>query len=280
MKTVLLLLVVILLSASGTYAQKLAGKNHVITVIDMKNGLPVKSAEVTLTSITEARDVYTEVKLTDNSGKCGFNIHLLPNTEYGVFAAKKGYVGYLAMDPVKISRYDAAITHDSPKEIKLYLTSDSMHQVEFYRKTEVRYEIPDLIALLKSGNFHGGIPLLYWNDIPQLLAVGNDMTMISSYPANPLSSSASEAPLGMVALWLIESVRIAEGNRLILPWQRFPSLNPVIRNLNDNDISADIPGTMQKVFEVYGKWWESVKKTDSSHGCRVNPLEGTGMCWQ
>jgi len=279
MKTALFLLIIIPFFLSVTYAQKSAGKNHIITVIDMKNGLPVKSAEVTLTSITEARDVYTEVKLTDNSGQCGFKIHFSPNTEYGVFAAKKGYVGYLAMDPLKISRYDAAITHDSPKEIKLYLTSDSMHQVEFYRKTEVRYEIPDLIALLKSGNFHGGIPLLYWNDIPLLLAVGNDMTMISSYPANPLSSSAMEAPLGMVALWLIESIRIAEGNQFILPWQKYPSLNPVVLSDGAPESEGRIVA-MSQAFQAYTEWWNKVKMMKPKAACSVNPFDNHHLKWK
>jgi len=279
MKTALLFLMFLTFCETGTFAQKSVRKKYSITVIDMKNGLPVKGAEVTLTSITEARDVFTEIKLTNNIGKCGFNIHFLPNTEYGVFAAKKGYVGYLAMDPAKISRYDAAITHDSPGEIKLYLTSDSMHQVEFYRKTEVRYEIPDLIALLKSGNFHGGIPLLYWNDIPQLLAFGNDSAMISSFPANPLSSSAMDAPLGMVALWLIESIRISEGNQFILPWQKYPSLNPVVFS----DVAPESEGrivTMSQAFQAYAEWWNKVEGMKPKTACCINPFDNHHLKWK
>lgn len=280
MKRTCIFLLLLSLGISGSTGQKPAKKIIHITVIDKKNGLPVNDAEVTLTTIVKARDVFREIQLTDKTGQCIFSFMYNPSADYGVVASKKGYLGFLEDDPVKISKSDARITADSETNISLYLTSDSMHQVEFYRKTEKRYEIPDLIVLLKSGNFHGGIPLLYWDDIPKLLAAGTDPTMISSFPANPLSSFAREAPLGMIALWLIESIRIADGNRFIMPWEKYPSLNPVIRNLNGPDNQEGGTENMAKLHQAYVVWWNSVKDMDTSHRCGINPLDGTGMRWK
>ncbi|MBK9359205.1 MAG: DUF4943 family protein [Bacteroidales bacterium] len=279
MKKIIILLMILSLFTSGTKAQKSIRNKIHITVIDKKNGLPVENAEVTLTTIVEARDVYKEIRLTNTAGKCSFKINFSPSIQYYMQASKTGYLGFLEMDPVKISKHDAIISRDTPEKIFLYLTSDSLHQVEFYRNTEVRYEIPVLINLFKSGNFHGGIPLMHWNDIPQLLAVANDKALISSYPANPLSSSAMEAPLGLVALWLIESIRIAEGNRFILPWQKYPSLNPLILNINDPTGLENKNDNLEKAYKAYREWWEVVRDMDSMSGCRINPLKGTGIGW-
>lgn len=280
MKKLFIYLLIFIFGISYSNGQKPFKKIVVITVSDKKVGKPIDNAIVTLTTIVEARDVFREIQHTNTKGQCTFAFNYNPSADYSVFAAKEGYLGYLENDPVKMSKSDARITRDSEKNISLFLTSDSMNQVEFYRKFEERYEIPELLALFKSGKFHGGIPLLCWNDIPDLLAAGEDTTLISSFPTNPLSSSIMEAPLGMVALWMIESIRISEGNRFILPFEKYPSLNPAIY-FSDNRENAETDAEKQgKTYEAYRKWWEDVKKMDANRGCKIDPFDGTNLVWQ
>lgn len=279
MKRISIFLLILSFGISCTTGQKIIKKRANITVIDKKNGRPVENAEVTLTTIFEARDIFREIQQTNASGKCSFAFNIKPSTDYQVVASKKGYLAYLEDDPVKISKSDMIITANSDKNINLYLTSDSMHQVEFYRKTEKRIEIPDLIQQMKSGRFHGGIPLLYWEDIPQLLAAGKDITLITSYPVNPLSSSIMEAPLGMIALWFVESIRLAEGNKMILPYEKYPSLTPAVQYQNYRESTDTAIERMEKAYHAYFAWWEQVKKMDAAHGSRINPLDGTDLRW-
>jgi len=274
--------IILLITISGiscSSGQEPVKKSIVISVIDKNKNIPIENAEATLTTIVEARDIYREIQLTNASGKCTFAFELKPSSDYGIAASKKGYLAYLEDDPVKISKSDAIVTSGSPGEITLYLTSDPMHQVEFFSKTEKRYEIAGLIQLMKSGQFHGGIPLLYWEDIPQLLAAGNDSTLILSYPVNPLSSSIREAPLGMIALWFIESIRLAEGNKMILPYEKYPSLNPVIRTRDNPEAQNNDAEKQGQVYKAYIQWWSNVKNMDAVSGSKINPLDGTDFLW-
>ena len=280
MKNRFVLLMIMLSMISCITEQKPVKKNINISVIDRANGLAVENAEVRLTTIVNARDIYNEIQQTNATGQCTFSFELKPDAEYSLYAGKNGYLGYLENSSGDISKSNTQITENSEEDISLFLTSDSMHQVNFYRKREIRYEIPDLIEMLKSGKFHGGIPLLSRADIPQLLSWCNDSTLITSFPVNPLSSfSISQVRLGMLSLWFIESIRIAEGNRFILPYEKYPSLNPRLKCLNENESNMSGLDKMKKATQAYSEWWEFVKNLGPVKSSKINPLDGTDLRW-
>lgn len=280
MKSSFVLVMISICMISCITEQKPVKKNINISVIDKANGLAVENAEVRLTTIVNARDIYNEIQLTNASGQCTFSFELKPGAEYSIYAGKNGYQGYLEEDSVNISKSGRQITANTEENFSLFLTSDSIHQVNFYGKREIRYEIPELIELLKTGKFRGGIPVLYWEDIPQLLAVGNDSTKITSFPINPLSSAfIEEVPLGMLSMWFIESIRKSEGNRFILPYEKYPSLNPRLKCRNKNESNMSELVKMKKATKAYSEWWGFVKNLDPVKSSKINPLDGTCLIW-
>jgi hypothetical protein len=280
MKSLFILLIISVSMVSCITEQKTLNKRISISVIDKANGLAVGNAQVQLITIVNALDIYNEIQQTNASGQCIFLFELKPDAQYSIYASRDGYLGYIEDDSVNISKSYMQITANTAENISLYLTSDSMHQVEYYRKSEKRYEIPELIELLKTGKFRGGIPVLHWEDIPQLIAVGNDSTKITSFPINPLSSAfIEEVPLGMLSMWFIESIRKSEGNRFILPYEKYPSLNPRLKCRNEYESNMSELVKMKKATQAYSKWWDFVKNLDPVKSSKINPLDGTDLSW-
>ena len=281
MKQVFIFLMLMMLGMACSAQQKVKHRVIRITVLDKNTGLPIDSAKVIMSMMVDARDVVSDVKYTNQYGRCSFSIDANPLASGRVGTFKNGFVGFFDGNYVDLDR-SFAFVNKTDKNIVLYLTSDSMNHINFWDKRTIRYDPDTLINLLKSNTYpdRSAFPLLFWEDIPKLLTIGNNRTMINNYPISIISSgSTKDCYLGIVSLWFIESARITVQKNLYNPYEEFPSQGPdlVYKNMPGSKVNS--PETMEKAYQAYKSWWEKIKNMDKEQGCKINPLENTGLVW-
>lgn len=120
-------------------------------------------------------------------------------------------------------------------------------------------------------------PKLAWSDIPALLKRAESVKPLKCFPRNPLSSYLQlRCREGIVALWLIESLR--QG-----PEPKFPSLNAfLVRPGDDNGqpLEAISEGNHQAALRAYQAWWKKVAKLPPREARAVAPLANAGLRWR
>jgi len=282
MKQVFFFLMLIMLGVAVSAQQKAKHRTIRITVLDKKTGLPVDSAKVIMSMMVDATDLGTDVKYADQNGRCSFQVDANPLASGRAGAFKKGFIGYFDDNLLDMDRSFASINDKTGKDLVLYLTSDTMNQVNFWAKRTVRYDPDTLIRLLKSDSYprRSDFPLLLWQDIPKLLVIGNDQTKITRFPRSIISSgSLNECYLGIISLWFIESARITILKKVTVPFQKFPSMLPVLYDKSRPALGQNSIETMQKAYKAYKAWWEKVKNMNQEQACKIDPLENTGLEW-
>jgi len=290
MKQIFVFLVLAIIAGACSATRHSKSVTYKITVIDKKTNSPVDSARVILMSVVDSRDTYTYTNYTDARGRCSFSLDYNPSAQYRVGSMKRGYTGYFDESYADLDRSFSCMNEKTGNSVKLYLTSDTLNHKNFWASRTTRYDIDTLISLLKSNSYplRSEFPLLIWEDIPELLAVGNSRTVINKYPLHVASSSyPKDCYLGIVALWFIESIRIATLKKNMNPNEKFPSLAPSLRNLkqfshaylNENEPLAPSE-IMEKAFQAYLRWWDKVKGLEVENACRFDPLAYTMLEWQ
>ena len=281
MRQAFILLIIFALGFSCAFEHKVVTKQINVMVIDENKKISIDSAQVILTSIIDGSNIFKDMRLTNPHGRCSYSFELKPGAMYGIKVKKKGYLSYFADDSIDPDKSDMRIEENTNKDICLYLTSDSMNQVKYWAKRTRRYEIDTLIYLLRSDKYRYELPQLYWDDIPKLLSVGCDNTVITNFPINPISSiGRSKCYLGTLSLWFIESIRIAEKNKIVFPFGKYPSQTPTIQYTNQKGITSDDAEKLKKAFHAYSLWWDRVKNEGKKEGCQIDPLENTGLAWR
>jgi len=283
MKQLFLFLNLLVFTAACSTVHDVSNKKINITVFDKNTNLPVDSARVVLTKIVESRDIYTYTKYTDATGQCSFPLTLNSSVQYQVGCEKEGLLSYFDESYADLIRSFAFVNENTGDNLVLYLTSDSMNHINYWAKRSSRYDIDTLIHLLKSNSYPDrmGFPALVWEDIPGLLTIGNDNTLVNKYPENPLSSGyMKDCYLGVISLWFIESTRITVLNKIYDPMQKFPSMTPALRYKDNPEVPASSIETMETAFHAYKSWWEKIKNMDKEQGCKINPLENTNLEWR
>jgi len=263
--------------------KKLKSKVIQITVIDKKNDLPIDSAQVRFITIVESRDVFEDVKYTDAFGNCSFSIEPNPVAQYQVGTNKKGFISYFDDTYSGLVRSSAFINEQTNDHLLLYLTSDTLNHINYWAKRTIRYDINTLIKLLKSNNYpvRSGFPSLIWEDIPGLLTIGNDSTIVNNYPISVISSGyTKDCYLGIIAVWFIESIRITQLKKIFDPLEKFPSQSPSFRYISNPEELQNNIKTMDIAYQAYKIWWEKIKNLDKENACKVNPLESVNLEWK
>jgi len=260
-----------------------------ITVVDLKTGKPIENASVFMYYIkSNAVDVVNYTAKTNNKGQCTIAYEVCDNLGYSVRTTKDGFYQCFSMDAnsnkVSVRNFITSID----KKITLYLTSDVQQLLNYYFSIIPHYQIDTLIKLLRSNTYNPSqrsvLPELKWEDIPKLLEIANDETKITNFTYNVLSSyMQNECYLGIYSLWLIESIRISEGKPVLSPGERFPSLNPILREKSNPGGRATQVITettaMHTAYDAYLKWWKKVKTMNPGDACKVKPLENTDLSW-
>ena len=254
-----------------------------ITVLDKKNNLPVDSAQVVFTSIVESRDVNIEVKYTDASGMCRFPVKPDPRAQYQFGTSKNGFIDYFDAAEIDLVKSHAFVYQKTGDNIILYLTSDSLNHVNYWKNNAIRYDIDTLVRQLKSDKYphRSSLPELDWKDIPGLLSIGDDSTLITRFPVSLLASSSTEkCYLGIVALWFIESARITALKKISDPAEKFPSMTPSLHYKGNPDLPPNSHEMLGKAFKAYKDWWEKNKELNPEQGSKTNPFEKTNLEWR
>jgi len=284
-KQIIILLTIIMLEVSCATGQKTMTKEITVTVIDKKNSKPIDDAEVTLKTWTNS-SLNNETKHSDPEGQCSFLFDFDESTNYQIFTRKKGYFVYHNIEENDKMESNKDIRSTTENNVILYLTSDPLPLINYYAKRTPSYHIDTLIYLLKTDNYHHrgiySIPKLNWEDIPKLLEIGNIESKITNFPRNPVSSSIQkDCYLGIISLWLIESIRIIERDGLINPMDKFPSMHPYLIDEKNQTRSRD-PNTVESMKTAllsYKNWWQTVKNMDKREACKISPVKETNLGW-
>jgi hypothetical protein len=285
MKKIIVVLVLVIISGACSVPRKARPIVFQITVIDKNTSSPVDSAKVIFSLVTDMGDMQRYDKYTDIHGRCNFSVFPAPTAQYRVGSFKKGLDGYYDKSIIDFNRAFSSPTEQTAKNVILYMTSDTLNNRNFWVSQETRYEIDTLINLLRSNKYplSSSFPLLLWEDIPELLAIGNSSQLIDKYPISIVSSSSpKDCYLGIISLWFIESIRITELKKTVVPYEKFPSFTPSLGYRADREGSESVVNSieiMENAFKAYQKWWDKVKSLDKKNACRINPLENTNMIW-
>jgi hypothetical protein len=133
-----------------------------------------------------------------------------------------------------------------------------------------------LFEAMRRGSYRGhGFPALTWADVPALLAAARGTACLSTFPTNPISSDGpQDCPEGMMALWLLEGVRLGG---------HFPSLDPLclpedppVRD--DREAASAVHHPV--VLGAYEAWWQRVRHLPPDRAAAVDPLAGTNLSWR
>jgi hypothetical protein len=135
--------------------------------------------------------------------------------------------------------------------------------------------VEKIVSAMRAGTYseeYGRytFPQLGTNDIAELLVHAGNTNILKSFPVNVVSSigrmTTSE---GMIALWLIEGVRMGG---------KFPSLIPVCYD-RDKKVLHDAlfyaEADQDAVYKAYLLWWEKTKGQKKE----IDPLDGTALTW-
>lgn len=288
-RTSLLLFAIILIHgfSMDCFSQK---KKITVNVIDGKTRSPIENAQVTVVTLINSKEVIPETKNTDKKGKCSFQLDFGPSYQYNVDVSKKKYYPYYSADTVnKESSFKTGISSNE-KEITLYLSPDSLQLLKYYASLTPHFQIDTLINMLKANKYKAEnmscLPELKWEDIPKLIEIGNSQKKIARFPHNPISSIDQQVCLlGVMALWMIESIRVSEGKPLISPTERFPSQNPRLISKNQENVTPGLQDQhnvemLQEAYRAYKFWWQKVQNMQRKSASKVDPLANTGLSWQ
>ena len=279
---------IVLLAVSAAIGQA-TSKKVTITVLELKSMKAIENATVSMVMNRVSNvDQIRQSGKTDPNGRCVLHVETGKELAWSFTAKKDGYFQCFDKDLTSPRQSSKTFISELDDKIVLYLTLDVEHLKQYNNSITPHYQIDTLISQLKndaykpSSNFI--LPDLKWEDIPKLLALGNDQKKITKFTVNPVSSVMQEdCYLGIYALWLIESIRISYGNPLIEPFKRFPSQRPVLFiQTQGSDFLSLFSNTaehMEMAYIAYDQWWEKVKNMNPAEACKINPLENAQVHW-
>jgi len=134
--------------------------------------------------------------------------------------------------------------------------------------------VSKLFEVMRAGKYQEQVlfPELEWEDIPALLKLGGSKIVLKTFPREGLSSQYEpECSEGMVALWLIEGLRLGKRpplNALCLPPGPFEG--------NWGEVSEK---NHQRVLQAYRTWWSKVQLLPREKAMAADPLDGAKLYW-
>lgn len=151
-------------------------------------------------------------------------------------------------------------------------------------------DVDRFIDELVSNNYKVDYPpKLGWEDIPKLLEIADSKKIIDRFPRNILSRLyLQDCHTGIIALWLIDSIRKNEGKRVRKAWYVSPM--PLLQDEKDRKkskargrgnefIPSNSDEKLAAAYSAFKSWWDNAQAMSKSKSKRVNPLENSGMNW-
>lgn len=258
-----------------------------VSVQDLSNLRPLDSAKVQLLVRTASNSIVDTLstKYTDSDGLAQFTYDIRENRRYRVRVTRKFY------RPVVNKNGDGY-----QNEAQLGFGDSSVHVLSLDRieapdpaiLNKVREEISleEMLVKLKANQWNYAIlPHLDWTDVPALIAVAGDTTIITKYPKNPTSTyKPKNARVGLVALWLVEAIRKMEMTGASEDLQNLipPSRTPILGTRQGNPSGHNTADQILRAQAAYQAWYEAVEAAPRSR--RINemrniPLRNEGMSW-
>ena len=159
------------------------------------------------------------------------------------------------------------------------------------QKKQTKVDNVDIfIEQLVSNSYEADYPPdLEWNDIPKLLEVANSSVIIDRFPRNILSRLyLQDCQVGIVAMWLIDSIRKNHGKRARKAWYISPMA--LLQDEDDREKTRKRGGgneyvplnsdkKLETAYKAFTGWWENAQNISISKSKRVNPLNGSGLNW-
>ncbi|MEQ9168806.1 MAG: hypothetical protein RLO12_21290, partial [Fulvivirga sp.] len=175
------------------------------------------------------------------------------------------------------------------------VTDNHLRQETFKRKIGKRTrdieDIDDFVTRLLNNEYSPDLaPDLKWSDIPSLLKISNSEVMITNFPRNIMGRYYQErCHVGIVAMWLIDSIRKNEGRKPRKAWYISPF--PLLEDENDrkyrdsftfqaNILVVNTPEKLLKAHRAFLSWWDKADSMNISKAKRINPLSDTDLVWQ
>lgn len=118
--------------------------------------------------------------------------------------------------------------------------------------------------------------------IPTILQYSTDTQVIQNFPRNPISSAYfPDCTVGLIALWTIESIRLYSQANTDISIGRFPSRNPSLRYINQENITPEERERIQlEAAKAYQEWWQQVNRISIPDLMLINPLQETEYVWR
>ncbi len=165
----------------------------------------------------------------------------------------------------------------------LYLELIPPPDPERYEKMYADISVNEVIAALKDSSWEWVfLPRMTWEDIPLLLEVAGDTSLIAPYPRHPISTYRPQnARTGLVALWLVEAIRRMEIRQGELAGNLMPpSRVPILGTRKGNPSGYNSPQQMETARKAYQDWWDLAQEAENrKKAARTNPLMGKGLSW-
>lgn len=258
-----------------------------ITVQDLATGTTLDSARVDLLVQTASNTIVDTLstRYTSDAGSVRFTYDIRENRKYRIRATRKYYRPVVNEDGDGYQNEAWLSFGDSSIHLLLL---DRIEAPDPAILNKVREKIPlqEMLLSLKANQWNYAIlPQLSWQDVPALLAVAGDTTIITKYPKNPTSTyQPKHARVGLVALWLVEAIRKMEMRGSADDLQNLipPSRAPILGTREGNPSGHNTAEQILRAQAAYQAWYEAVQAAPRSR--RINemrniPLRNEGMSW-
>ncbi len=192
-----------------------------------------------------------------------------------------------------------SISREESLEDQFRLTSNSIvlknYQEDVLKPSDLKrgnmVRIDELLSSIKSNTFSNSSTLeIGWQDIPLLMLLIEDTTVISRFPRNLKSKFyLHKNTVGIVAMWLIESIRLNMTRKKTKGW--YASSLPILKNIDDIQLDRTtedgrgflIPTNSYKkqmqAADYYTNWWQEVRSLEPSKAAKIQPIDKNQMEW-
>lgn len=254
-----------------------------VLVQDKHNTQPLDSSQVYLYSqYQDQPQAPIDSQFTDLEGNANFNFIAQEGLKYFVSVERRHYQAAVNEQG---SAYEnqQSVDPDMINTLYLYLELIPPPDPDRFDKMHAEVSVNEVIAAIRDTNWQWAfLPHLEWEDIPALLEVAGDTTIIEKYPKHPLSSYRPKSTrVGLVALWLVEAIRRVEAKDRELAGNLMPpSRTPILGTRRGNPSGYNSPAQVETAHQAYLKWWEKAQTNENRQkASRENPLTGKGLSW-
>lgn len=259
----------------------------VVSVEDYANGRSLDSARVDLITILpgEADPTILSTRYTGESGSVTFSYDRYKDQPYSIRTNRRFY------EPILNEGGDQYLNESILGGGDSVFLRHQLSQIEapdpdFLSRVREEVGMEEVLTRLKANQWNFALlPQFTWQDVPRLIELGGDTTLISKYPVNPTSTYRPKtARVGLVALWLVEAIRKSEMAGISDELQNLvpPSRAPILGTSQGNPSGKNTADQIQRAQAAYQAWYEAVEAAPRNR--RMNemrniPLRNEGMSW-